>query len=509
MPSELVTQVRAKYPGAYDDMSDAELEKSILAKYPQYADMAEKSVEGFGENLLSSGGKFLTDTAQGVVGLVKGANRVGRALFNPSEAQSLAQDVAEVGRNAPSIVSQMGTALSNRYGSPQAILDTAYTDPVGVLADVSTLAGGVGLGAKAARMPGVVAKAAQVEKLTNPLTLPGAALSKTADVASDLLIGGSVRPSAALRKDFGGSRNIAQAIKQERVTTSDAARKVLEKSHKKTDRLITDAALKRRMSGEGGIPVHEITDELIRTNIANNTPMSMARRREFLGTPGEGSALHARRDQMIGALEGAPWTPDDVLDEIQEAKEIYHYAEETGGAGPSLDQLALDIRNAQAKLQYPLPVAQQLKREAQQIGYGSEAADVSKRADKAVADAFKKALEKRVLGVRESNARTQRALAAEKALAAAEDRPAALTNLLAGGTVGTLFTLGSGGQSFIPGIIMKVLDSPRLGSITGITINDIGRVLANPKVQQMLIAARAQGMSDELIAEMLKREIEK
>lgn len=35
---ELSTKIRSKYPGAYDDMDDATLAKSIVGKYPQYAD---------------------------------------------------------------------------------------------------------------------------------------------------------------------------------------------------------------------------------------------------------------------------------------------------------------------------------------------------------------------------------------------------------------------------------------------------------------------------------------
>jgi|SRR5215831_20879530 len=35
----LVEKIRAKYPGAYDDMDDAALTKAVLKKYPQYADL--------------------------------------------------------------------------------------------------------------------------------------------------------------------------------------------------------------------------------------------------------------------------------------------------------------------------------------------------------------------------------------------------------------------------------------------------------------------------------------
>ncbi len=39
MPSELVKRMRAKYPTEYSDLSDAELESKVLAKYPEYKDL--------------------------------------------------------------------------------------------------------------------------------------------------------------------------------------------------------------------------------------------------------------------------------------------------------------------------------------------------------------------------------------------------------------------------------------------------------------------------------------
>lgn len=37
---QLAAKVRAKFPGAYDDLDDAALEKQVLAKHPEYADLA-------------------------------------------------------------------------------------------------------------------------------------------------------------------------------------------------------------------------------------------------------------------------------------------------------------------------------------------------------------------------------------------------------------------------------------------------------------------------------------
>lgn len=45
MPGPLAKLIRSKYPGQYDDMDDASLEKAILAKYPDYADLAEPEIE--------------------------------------------------------------------------------------------------------------------------------------------------------------------------------------------------------------------------------------------------------------------------------------------------------------------------------------------------------------------------------------------------------------------------------------------------------------------------------
>lgn len=45
MPSELVKRVRAKYPDAYRDLDDATLERLVLAKYPEYRDLAQPPPE--------------------------------------------------------------------------------------------------------------------------------------------------------------------------------------------------------------------------------------------------------------------------------------------------------------------------------------------------------------------------------------------------------------------------------------------------------------------------------
>jgi hypothetical protein len=41
----LVERIRAKYPGAYDDLNDADLTKRVLAKYPEYSDLAAPAID--------------------------------------------------------------------------------------------------------------------------------------------------------------------------------------------------------------------------------------------------------------------------------------------------------------------------------------------------------------------------------------------------------------------------------------------------------------------------------
>lgn len=87
MPDTLAQRIRAKYPGAYDDLSDSQLESSVKAKYPGvYDDMPATerkpaSAEDFmtpeqianrdmtGWDILKGAGKGLARTASGIVGL--------------------------------------------------------------------------------------------------------------------------------------------------------------------------------------------------------------------------------------------------------------------------------------------------------------------------------------------------------------------------------------------------------------------------------------------------------
>lgn len=96
-------------------------------------------VQSFG-NLLSG----LWETAKSVPGA---AFAIGEAVNNPAKQ-------VELGRKIIDLSKAIGGAYAQRYGSEQALKNTMATDPVGFLADVSTLFTGVGAAATRAGATG-------------------------------------------------------------------------------------------------------------------------------------------------------------------------------------------------------------------------------------------------------------------------------------------------------------------------------------------------------------------
>lgn len=71
MPGQLAASIRAKYPGAYDDLDDAALEQQVLLKYPQYADLVEP--EPVAPATPAEPKRSLTDTAVDALPMIGGA----------------------------------------------------------------------------------------------------------------------------------------------------------------------------------------------------------------------------------------------------------------------------------------------------------------------------------------------------------------------------------------------------------------------------------------------------
>lgn len=129
------------------------------------------SLLGFGENLIGSGASFL--------------GNVGSALMHPiNTVENLAsipvgalQEAGGESTPQTQTFDAVKNQFENRYGSVQNVAHTFYTDPIGMLADISGVAGGAGL------IAGGVSKLADVAELGN-VASEGAEASGVAGGAS-------------------------------------------------------------------------------------------------------------------------------------------------------------------------------------------------------------------------------------------------------------------------------------------------------------------------------------
>ena len=197
-----ISEIRSKYP-QYGDMTDAQLAAALHQKY--YSDMpadefaskigiqmddqtkdAIKSgmswgdvVKGAVSNIPSSAGQFAENVAQPFMHPIETAQNVGNIGKGVLQKLGLMS-----GKDAEPYADAVGKYFVDRYGSEDAIKNAIAKDPVGVLADVSTvLTGG---GELAARGPGLVGEIGNVAKTAGRITNPVSAVSPIARGAGNL-----------------------------------------------------------------------------------------------------------------------------------------------------------------------------------------------------------------------------------------------------------------------------------------------------------------------------------
>ena len=249
---------------------------------------------------------------------------------------------------------------------------------------------------------------------------------------------GAVRPSAAIRREFGGSRAIADTILDERIPTATMAGRKLAGSADEVTSVLRAAAPEA-----APIQPAELLDDV--------TPViERAGKRASLGLADEG---------------------DDIIERLS--------AMERANPG------GIDLLRAQ-----------DLKREAQDLAgavYKARAAghnvnSLGAETDEAIARGLRRAIETRTGGptgaVALGNQRTQRLMGATRALREAQDRPNALTNML------SILT----GSHSIPGAVaMRGMGSSRLGAAAGVGINEAGKALGDPLAIKAAVLAMLLG----------------
>ena len=118
----------------------------------------ERTLGGFGKNLLTSTGDLIADTAKAVASPVRTGRAMGELLQMPRFGANPTQQA-------------FMESLMERYGSLEGLASTLYEDPAGALADLSSVLGGAGLAAKsvpgAARLSqGLRSAAAGIDPVT-------------------------------------------------------------------------------------------------------------------------------------------------------------------------------------------------------------------------------------------------------------------------------------------------------------------------------------------------------
>lgn len=383
------------------------------------------STSGFLGNVASSGGKFLSDAVSGVPALAKMIGGIVQAGVDPATAATQGATLAQA---APRMLSMAGQGIKDRYGSMDNALGTAYHDPVGMAADVSTVAGGVGLAAKAGGASKIARVMGGVSEATNPLALPGKLAEGAAHGTANAVVRGTLRAPAAVRDEFGGGKAVANAVLKDRVYSEASAQRKLTASTAEADNMLAEA----QTAGTPGVPRRTVARSVL------GEPQATAKLRTRLGVPDASPGL--------------------------------------------MDQAKAITRNNPREI--PLTDAQAMKREAQTLAYeaGVDNNTIGKAAEKAKAGALRQGIEDRVPAVGPVNERSQRLLGSQKAFSAAEDRPRALTNFLA--------MLGGTGIGVPAAIGVKAMDSPRLGAMAGIGVDSIGKGMNAQSLRQAALLAR-------------------
>lgn len=208
---------------------------AVIQRYqqttPEPAQPEGKSVGGFFSNALTSTGRLLKDSATGAIGAAKFAKDV-LAPSSPMDRIRRGEQVMDTIRNAPQIASAVGSAAKERYGSVDAIGNTLYNDPAGVLADLSVLA--TGGGAAAARAPRIAGQLRAAGAAVNPLRVlePAAkGLEYGAAGANRLMLA----PPAAMVRQQRAPLEIERTALLEGATTQRSATRKLRQAKADTD----------------------------------------------------------------------------------------------------------------------------------------------------------------------------------------------------------------------------------------------------------------------------------
>lgn len=291
---QLAALVRAKYPDAYSDMSDDELESAVRAKYPGVYDdvVSEPSIADGSNNALadvSAGGE-------------------GRAVVHPH-----ARTGAFVKRNLPSIM-----------GGAAAVASGGASLPLQAIA-----AGGAGF--LGARLRGDDRTTAVKEgAIQGALEGAGGAVTRGLTGAGKAIYRGLAKPSKALRDSFGGDDMVRVAIEEGLPLTARGADKASRRvgaSREQALQLVQEAE-----TFDPGVQAHEVLS-------AYAPVVKELRKRIDIGQPNQLAAVGSRGKALVKTANrtgGIPLTRAQTLKETAQDAASGAYRKLQSGASAQL-----------------------------------------------------------------------------------------------------------------------------------------------------------------------------
>lgn len=261
-----------------------------------------KSLGGFANNVVQSGGNFLGGLAQTVLHPVDTAKNLGKVGIGAVE--KVVPGVKDVvGRDYTPNADAVGQFYKERYGGLDKIANTAYTDPVGMASDASAL---FGLGEL---LPGKVGQAAgAISRVTNPLAIP----AKIAREAGVGMFAHDLAPTPTLQSQTHMTANQMSRLGLEKGIGDNAAG--LNKIDQLRHGLANDrnATIGRAAAGGQVSNAHQLMDEL----------KSWADNRKGLGISPTPEAANATVQNFIDEFmrnSGAKgFIPVDELEQLKE-----------------------------------------------------------------------------------------------------------------------------------------------------------------------------------------------
>jgi hypothetical protein len=189
-------------PGILDQIAGF-ANKYLMQGVPEDQRASDQTASYIGStlaNVPSSAAQFASDTIQPIIHPIETAENIGKIGKGVLQKLGIMS-----GTDSEQYANAVGKFLVDRYGSGAAIKKTLNEDPVGVLADVSTVlsAGGTAAG----RIPGVAGKVAKVASET------GRAIDPLNAVAGAAKAGGSLAAEAAGISTGVGSEALKTAAK--------------------------------------------------------------------------------------------------------------------------------------------------------------------------------------------------------------------------------------------------------------------------------------------------------